>query len=378
MTDTATPTIHKGLFGVTVDETAISKVMAETNSLTYRGYPVEELCEHASFEEVAYLMWYGELPNSEQLARFTDAERGLRGLTRDQVALLDTFADDAHPMDVLRAGIAALGAEKNRGFADAEQAQRDHAMSLLGKIPTFVAADHRRRKGLSAVSPRADLGFSENFLYMMTGEVPSPEVSKAFDVSMILYAEHGFNASTFTCRVIASTLSDLNSAITGGIGALKGPIHGGANEAVMYMLLDMDGPSSGKAWVEEALASKKKIMGFGHRVYRSGDSRVPTMRTYLRGLAMINNRMDLIETMDAVEDAMFNAKSIHPNVDFITGPAYYLMGIEIDFYTPLFVMSRITGWCAHYFEQISSNRLIRPLAAYTGAAQRRVKPLGLR
>ncbi|MEL7363048.1 MAG: citrate/2-methylcitrate synthase, partial [Bacteroidota bacterium] len=223
------PTIHKGLFGVTVDQTAVSKVMPETNSLTYRGYPVEELCEHASFEEVAYLMWHGELPNTEQLARFTDIERGRRGLSADHLALLNTFADDAHPMDVLRAGLAALGAQKNRGFADAVEALREHAMSLLAKIPTFVAADHRRRKGLSAVSPRADLGFSENFLYMMTGEVPAPEVVKAFDVSMILYAEHGFNASTFACRVIASTLSDLNSAITGGIGALKGPLHGGAN-----------------------------------------------------------------------------------------------------------------------------------------------------
>ncbi|MEM9998031.1 MAG: citrate/2-methylcitrate synthase, partial [Bacteroidota bacterium] len=218
----------------------------------------------------------------------------------------------------------------------------------------------------------------ENFLYMMTGEVPAPEVVKAFDVSMILYAEHGFNASTFTCRVIASTLSDLNSAITGGIGALKGPLHGGANEAVMYMLLDIDGPDAGKAWVEDALANKKKIMGFGHRVYRSGDSRVPTMRKYLRGLAMMSDRMDLIETMDAVEGTMLEAKNIYPNVDFVAGPAYYLMSIEIDFYTPLFVMSRITGWCAHYFEQIGGNRLIRPLAAYTGPSQRRVKPLGQR
>ncbi|MEM6783334.1 MAG: bifunctional 2-methylcitrate synthase/citrate synthase [Bacteroidota bacterium] len=372
------PTIHKGLFGVTVDHTAISKVMPETNSLTYRGYPVEELCEDASFEEVAYLMWHGELPTTEQLATFTNIERRRRGLTHDQLALLDTFAADAHPMDVLRAGLAALGAKKNRGFADAVEAQREHAMDLLAKIPTFVAADHRRRKGLDVVAPRADLGFSDNFLYMMTGEVPPPEVVKAFDVSMILYAEHGFNASTFTCRVIASTLSDLNSAITGGIGALKGPLHGGANEAVMYMLLEIHGPDEGRAWVEDALASKKKIMGFGHRVYRSGDSRVPTMRTYLRGLAMKNNRMDLIETMDAVESTMLDAKNIYPNVDFVAGPAYYLMGIEIDFYTPLFVMSRITGWCAHYFEQIGDNRLIRPLAAYTGSAQRRVKPLSQR
>ncbi len=368
--------IHQGLDGVVVDTTSVSKVMPEINSLVYRGYPVQELAEHCSFEEVAWLIWHGELPSGKQLADFMAAGRGQRELSRELLAVIQSSPRTAHPMDVLRTAVSFLGTE------DAELDKKNDAatnlkrsISMMAKIPTMVAAFYRARKGQECIPPRNELGFVENFFHMIFGKVPAPEVIKAFEVSMILYAEHGFNASTFTTRVITSSQSDIYSAVVGGIGSLKGPLHGGANEAVMHMLLEVGEPSGAKEWMLTALREKRVVMGFGHRVYKNGDSRVPTMTKYMRKMADFTGNKKWLEISDTLAATMIEQKKIHPNLDFPSGPAYYMMGFDIDMFTPFFVMARITGWTAHILEQQANNRLIRPLSKYTGAGERRVVPL---
>ena len=369
------PRIYKGLDGVVVDETAISKVMPETNSLTYRGYAVQDLCEYCCFEEVAYLLWHGQLPTRTQLRTFKKVERSRRKISRDHLAVIQKFPKRAHPMDTIRTSVSYLGTTEIAWGGEPVEADMERSMNLLAKIPTMIATDYRLRKGKRRIAPRTDLSFSENFLNMCFGEVPPKQVVKAFDISLILYAEHSFNASTFATRVVTSTMSDVYSAVTAGIGALKGPLHGGANEAVMNMLLEIGHPDKAEAWLRDAFANKRVVMGFGHRVYKWGDSRVPTMRGCLEGLARWKNDRKWIEIEDVLEDIMVKEKKIHPNLDYPAGPAYYMMGFDIDMYTPIFVMSRITGWTAHYMEQNAANRLIRPLSAYTGVKQRRVKPI---
>lgn len=277
MTSTA-PEIHRGLAGVVADTTAISTVVADTNSLTYRGYPVQDLAARCSFEEVAHLLWYGELPDAGRLREFAARERALRPLDRTTTELLARLPHTCHPMDVLRTAVSILGAEDPAEDDGSPAANLTKSLTLLARLPVVVAADHRRRHGLEPIRPDADLGYAENFFHMCFGEVPDPAVVRCFEISLILYAEHSFNASTFTARVVTSTLSDLHSAVTAAIGALKGPLHGGANEAVMHMLEEIGDPEQAEAWLDEALAAKRKIMGFGHRVYRHGDSRVPSCR----------------------------------------------------------------------------------------------------
>lgn len=365
----------KGLAGVITDDTAISKVMPESNSLTYRGYRVQDLCETCSFEEVAYLMVNGELPDSTQLRAFTDKERDYRRLTDDLKAVIEKFPKDAHPMDSLRTGVSFLGMEDRRIWDDSPETNMDKFISLLARIPTIIAASYRHGKGLDFIEPDKNLSISENFFNMCFGKVPAKEVIKAFDVSLILYAEHSFNASTFATRVITSTTSDMYSAVVGGIGALKGPLHGGANEQVMHMIKEVAEPANAKEWMLDALANKKKVMGFGHRVYRSGDSRVPTMKKYTERMASFTGQEKWMEIANILEETMVSEKGIYPNLDFPAGPAYYMMGFEIDMFTPIFVMSRITGWCAHIMEQRADNRIIRPLSAYIGNAEREVIPM---
>ena len=374
MTDTQ---IHKGLAGVLVDTTRISKVNPETNSLLYRGYPVQELAARCSFEEVAYLLWNGELPTEAELAEFIDGERAQRALTPELKAVIDALPVTCHPMDVCRTAASVLGASHELAEDSSVQANMEKAVSLFAAMPAVVAYDQRRRRGQDAVEPRADLGYSANFLWMTFGEEAAPEVVEAFNVSMILYAEHSFNASTFTARVITSTLSDLHSAVTGAIGALKGPLHGGANEAVMHTFEEItrsaaDGDVAGHAaaWLDEALAEKKKIMGFGHRVYKNGDSRVPTMKASLDNMVKYYDRPDLGELYTALESAMGERKNILPNLDYPAGPVYHLMGFDTPTFTPLFVAARITGWTAHIMEQLEANSLIRPLSEYNGPEER--------
>ena len=367
--------IKYGLAGVVTDDTAVSKVMPETNSLTYRGYAVQDLATRCRFEEVAYLIWNGELPNQSQLDAFIAAEKAERGLSDDLIAVMRRFPKGAHPMATLRTAVSFLGLEADIADDHATDELYERAISMYAKLPQIVAADFRLRNGKEPIAPNPDLGFSENFFHMCFGEVPAPEVVKCFDISMTLYAEHSFNASTFTARVIASSLSGIYSAVTGAIGSLKGPLHGGANEAVMHMLKEVGTADNARAWMLDALATKKKIMGFGHRVYRSGDSRVPTMTDAYK------NMVDIIGTDEAkmywemsrtLDETMVAEKGIYPNLDFPAGPAYYLMGFEIPMFTPIFVMSRITGWTAHIMEQLADNKLIRPLSNYTGPAQREV------
>ncbi len=373
--------IKYGLAGVVTDDTAVSKVMPETNSLTYRGYAVQDLATQCRFEEVAYLIWNGELPNKAQLAEFEQQEKAERGLSDDLLAVMKRFPKQAHPMATLRTAVSFLGLEDGDIEDHATDRLYERSISLFAKIPQIVATDYRLRNGLEPIAPDNSLRFSENFFHMCFGKVPAPEVVKCFDISMTLYAEHSFNASTFTARVIASSLSGIYSAVTGAIGSLKGPLHGGANEAVMHMLQEVGTAENAKAWMLDALATKKKIMGFGHRVYRSGDSRVPTMTEAYKKM------VDILDTEEArkywemsriLDETMVSEKGIYPNLDFPAGPAYYLMGFEIPMFTPIFVMSRITGWTAHIKEQLEDNKLIRPLSNYTGPAQREVKAIDQR
>jgi 2-methylcitrate synthase/citrate synthase II len=364
--------IRKGLAGVIVDTTAISKVNPDTNSLLYRGYPVQELAANCSFEEVAYLLWHGELPTSDELAEFQTLERSLRALDPVVKRVIDELPTSAHPMDVVRTAVSVIGARDPKADDASPDDNLRKSIALLAQLPAIVSYDQRRRRGQDLVEPRDDLSYSANFLHMTFGEVPDLVVVNAFDVSMILYAEHSFNASTFTARVITSTLSDLYSAVVGGIGALKGALHGGANEAVMHIFDEIGTADKADAWLETALAEKRKIMGFGHRVYKNGDSRVPTMKAALDTLITEYDRPDLGELYDALESGMAEAKNIKPNLDYPSGPAYHLIGFDTNMFTPLFVAARVTGWTAHIMEQLASNALIRPLSLYNGPDQRAV------
>ncbi len=368
--------VKKGLEGSVVDQTMISKVTPETNSLIYRGYPVHELAESCRFEEVAYLLWNGELPNGTQLAEFEKKERGYRNITKANLEVVRLLPKECHPMDSIRTAVSFLGAEDPRLWD--KSSNMDKAMMMLAKIPTLIAADYRFKKGLEYIPPRQDLSLSENFFNMFFGRVPTKEVVRAFDVSLVLYAEHSFNASTFASRVIASTESDIYSATVGGIGALKGPLHGGANEQVMHMMMEIGDPAKAEQWMLDALKNKRKVMGFGHRVYKYGDSRVPTMKKYAQKMADVTGEQKWMKMYVALEKTMVEQKKIHPNLDFPAGPAYYMMGFEIDFFTPIFVMARTTGWSAHVMEQHQNNRIIRPLSEYTGVAERHVKSLAER
>lgn len=362
--------IHKGLAGVVVDTTAISKVVPETNSLIYRGYPVQDLAARCSFEEVAYLLWYGELPTSLQLEAFVQKERASRRVGRGLLALLAKLPETCHPMDVVRTAISYLGADDPLEDQTDERANLDKAIRLFAVLPTIVAADMRRRRGLEPLAPHSHLGYVENFFTMCFGEAGDPVLRNAFEKSMILYAEHSFNASTFAARVVTSTRSDMYSAVTAAIGALKGSLHGGANEAVMYDMIEIDRSERAREWLQGKLARKEKVMGFGHRVYKNGDSRVPTMKAALVEVSEHLGDSRWLEIYHELEDEMNARTGIKPNLDFPTGPAYHLMGFDIGSFTPMFVMSRITGWTAHIIEQVSANALIRPLSEYSGHPQR--------
>lgn len=373
-----TVNVKKGLEGVIVDQTGISKVNPDINSLVYRGYPVQDLAETCRFEEVAHLLLKGELPTTSELKSFEELERSKRDISPALQSVVTSLPAKCHPMDAVRTAVSFQGTEDERIWDDNQEVLFDKAMDLLAKIPTMIAADFRHKKGKEFIAPRKDLPMAENFFHMCFGEVPAPEVVRAFDVSLILYAEHSFNASTFTTRVISSTMSDIYSAVTGGIGALKGPLHGGANEQVMHMMLEIGDPDKAADWMMTALKEKRKVMGFGHRVYKKGDSRVPTMKKYAQKMADTTGEQKWMQMYDALEGVMVREKNIHPNLDFPAGPAYYMMGFEIDFFTPIFVMSRITGWSAHIMEQAANNRIIRPLSEYTGAMEKKVKPLAER
>ncbi|MAH52292.1 MAG: 2-methylcitrate synthase [Candidatus Pelagibacter sp.] len=364
--------IKKGLLGIVVDETTISKVMPDINSLTYRGYQVQELCKNCEFEEVAYLIWHGNLPNTLELRKFENEERKNRRITKNLAKIIEHMPKKSHPMDVARTAVSVLALEDKETNDNSSDANMRKAMRIFAKIPTVLAAFYRIRNGKKILNPKQNLTFSENIFYMFFGKIPQKEIVKAFDISLILYAEHGFNVSTFTARTITSSLSDMHGAVTGAIASLKGPLHGGANEKVMEMMNKIRTPKNAKKWINNALNKKQVVMGFGHRVYKSGDSRVPTMKKYFLKVSKIKKDNKFNKIYDIVEKVMIKRKNIYPNMDFPTGPTYHLMGFDIDFFTPIFVIARITGWTAHIMEQHSSNKLIRPLSKYKGEKYRRV------
>ncbi|WP_062289732.1 bifunctional 2-methylcitrate synthase/citrate synthase [Demequina phytophila] len=367
-----TPEIRKGLVGVVADRTAVSKVNVETNSLLYRGYPVQELAAMRDFEDVVYLLWNGDLPSPEERERVRALEHAHRDLGDRLMGVIQRLPDSTHPMDVVRTAVSVIGGEDPTAWSHDPDEIREKALRLIAKVPAVVAYIQRHRRGLDIIPPREDLGYSANFLWMTFGEEAPEVVRKAFDVSMTLYLEHSFNASTFTARVVTSTLSDYYSAVVAAIGALKGPLHGGANEAVMRTFDEIGSAAAVPGWLDQALGEKRKVMGFGHRVYKRGDSRVPTMKAALDTLVAHYDRPDIAALYDALEEGFVSRKGIYPNLDYPSGPAYHLMGFDTELFTPIFVMSRIAGWTAHIQEQLADNALIRPLSVYDGVGERHI------
>lgn len=352
-----------GLEGVIAGETAVSTI---TGGLRYRGYPVTELATRVCFEEVAHLLLHGELPSETQLSEFQKRVRAAQTLPPAMMEILRQIPANAPPMDSLRTAVSALAHFDPDTDDCSTEANLRKSERLLGQIPVVIAASHRLSKGKELIPAHATLPFANNMLYMLTGEEPTAEAAKAFDISLILYAEHEFNASTFTARVVTSTMADMHSAVTAAIGALKGPLHGGANERVVDILMAIDGPETAEQWIRNALANKERVMGFGHRVYKNGDIRAKILKEYARKAAEVAGNTKWEEIADIIEKVMAEEKNLLPNLDWPAGRLYYALGLDVPLYTPFFVASRITGWCAHIMEQAANNRLIRPKARYTG------------
>ncbi len=372
-----TETYKPGLEGVIAGETTICCV--DQGHLLYRGYPIAELAEKCVFGEVAYLLLYGELPTEPQFHELRDRLDEYHGLHPAVLETLRSIPKDAPLMSVLRTCISLAGHFDPLGLDTSEDALRRRAVWLLAQASDVVAARYRLVNGKEPVPPKKGLPHAAQILYMAHGSEPDETSWNILDLSLTLYAEHDFNASTFTNLVVASTGSDMTSAIVAAIGALKGPLHGGANEAAMEMILRFKNADEAGAWVKDALARKEKIMGFGHRVYKNGDHRAVILEREMRKLAKEKSGENLVAIYDAIKDPIVNkTKPIYPNVDYPCGLVYYLMGLPTDLYTPLFACSRIAGWAAHFIEQAANNRIYRPLSLYTGPAQRSVPPIAER
>ncbi len=361
-----------GLEGIVAGETSISTV---ADGLRYRGYSVGELCEKASFDEVAYLLLHKDLPTNKELSAFRDRVATARRIPEPVKALYPAAPKWAYPLDALRTAVSFVALFDPDSGDSSHEANLRKAERLLGQMPVMIADQYRIGRGLDPIPAKPELGHAENFLYMLRGTEPSAEEVKALDVSLILYAEHEFNASTFTARVIVSTQADLHSGVVGAIGALKGPLHGGANEKVMDVVRAAEGPETAERWTLDALAKKERIMGFGHRVYKAGDVRAGILKQYAQRAATTPELQKWEATADIIERVMGEKKKMYPNLDWPAGRLYHAMNLEIPLYTPMFAMSRIAGWAAHIIEQIENNRLIRPRSNYTGEPARSVKPL---
>jgi citrate synthase len=371
----AEPIYSPGLEGVIAGETAISTV---EGGLRYRGYPVTELAERTSFEEVAYLLLHGELPTRRQLNEFAQRLIAARQLPESVRSTLPGLLAAAPTMDALRTSVSVLAHVDPDTADNSRPANLRKAERLLGQLPVVVADQHRFSMGMGLIDPKPDLSHAANFLYMISGREPSAAEARAFDVSLILYAEHEFNASTFTARVVVSTESDLHSGIVAAIGALKGRLHGGANEKVMDILRAAGGPEIAEKWTRDALARKERIMGFGHRVYKTGDLRARILKEYARKAAEATGQTKWERTAEIIERVMEQEKHLLPNLDWPAGRLYHAMGLDVPLYTPIFVLSRVAGWSAHIMEQMENNRLIRPRARYTGPALREVPEIAKR
>jgi citrate synthase len=366
----------EGLEDVVVSTSEICFIDGREGRLLYRGYDVDELVQHSSFEEVAYLLWHGVLPSRKELEAHTKTlgSTATRRLPPKLITMLRQVPRKTTPMEVLRTGVSALSAFDPDAADNSREATIRKAVRLTAQMPTLVAAWERLRRGRAPVGPNPRLNLAANFLYMLSGKKPSDLAAKTFDVALILHADHEFNASTFAARVTAATLSDLHSSIVSGIGALKGPLHGGANEQVMRMVEQIRTSERAEAWIRKALADKARVMGFGHRVYRVEDPRAKHLRRLATELGRQAGTPHYVEILNTVARVVGEEKKIYPNVDLYSGAAYAAMGIPTDQFTPIFAMSRVVGWAAHVLEQHAHNRLIRPRAEYTGPARQTYVP----
>jgi citrate synthase len=370
------PVKARGLEGVIALESELSSIDGEKGELIYRGYSINDLAEGASFEEVVYLLWNGELPTEDELEALRSELQSERSLPAPVVDFLRNVPDDAHPMAVLQTTVSALGLYDQEANVMEEAANRRKAVRILAQIPTLIATFDRLRKGLDPIAPLEGGSMARNFLYMLNGEAPGEAAERIFDVCLVLHADHGLNASTFTSRVVGSTLSDMYSAIPSAIGALKGPLHGGANREVMRMLLDIDEKGADPAeYVRERLEAGDRIMGFGHRVYKTMDPRAAILRDLVKELSEKEGDMKWYEYSMAVLETMKEETGIDPNVDFFSASTYYQLGLDPDLFTPIFALSRTAGWTSHLLEQWADNRLIRPRAQYVGEHDRTFVPL---
>lgn len=362
----------KGLENVIVDTTEISGVDPKGEHTIYRGYQIGDLAINATFEEAAFLFLYGHLPKREELEEFSKKLKENREIPKELYELFKLLPRTSHPMDIARIGVSYIGTLDEEAEKLSVDLLYKRAISIVAKMPTIIANGYRISRGLEPITPDLTYPHAKDALRMIIGREPTELESRAFEVTLILYMDHGFNASTFTARVIASTLSDMYAAVSGGLAALKGPLHGGANEKAMKMLLEIGSKEKARSYIEGKLSKKEKIMGFGHRVYKLRDPRVPVAKDFLKKLGEKNlEALKLYEMCDEIEKVMWELKRIPANIDFYTGPLYYVLGIPIELYTPIFAMSRTVGWTAHYIEQVTNNRLIRPKAEYVG-------PMGLK
>ncbi len=370
--------IKAGLEDVVIATSEICFIDGQQGRLLYRGYDIDDLAARSTFEEVVYLLWYGALPTKKELAGHTKALAAARRLPPRLFSLLKALPRKTIPMEVLRTGVSALSAFDTDERDNSRDATLRKAMRLTAQMPTLVAAWERLRRGKPPVAPNPRLSLAANFLYMLSGQKPTTLATKTFDVALILHADHEYNASTFAARVTAATLSDLHSAVTSAIGALKGPLHGGANEQVMRMVEQIKAPARAEGWIRTALANKARIMGFGHRVYRVEDPRAKHLRRLATELGRQAGNTSCVEILDTVARVVTAEKHIYPNVDLYSGAAYTSMGIPADQFTPIFAISRIAGWAAHVLEQHAHNRLIRPRAEYTGPTSATYVPIDQR
>lgn len=367
-----------GLRGVVAAQSAIGDVNGEEGILIYQGYNIHDLAEHSTFEETVFLLWNSRLPKADELADLRKQFQANYDAPREVLEMMKTFPKTADPMDVLRTAVSALDFYDQDGHGTDREAAMKTAIKLTGQLPTLVAAWDRIRNDKDVIAPDKSLCIAENFLYMLRGAKADADEARMFDICLILHADHELNASTFTTRVVAGTLADIYGAVTAGIAALAGPLHGGANTAVMKTLIEIDSPDKVEAWLDKALEEKRKVMGIGHAVYKTEDPRATWLRKFSKQMGEKTGTTKWFEMSEKIEKLMFEKKGMYPNVDFYSASTYYLMGIPLDLFTPIFALSRISGWAGHILEQYSNNKLIRPRAEYIGARDLKYTPIDAR
>lgn len=366
-------TATKGLEGIVATTSSISSII--DGVLTYRGIDIDELAEHASFEEVMYLLWFGKLPTKSELESLQRDLNAYAAIPEQVIQQLRMYPADANAMAVLRSAVSSLALYDSESGDMSKEANVRKSIRLQAQIPTIIAAFARIRKGQEPISPKGDASLSANFLYMLTGKEPEAVAVEALDKALVLHADHELNASTFAARVTVATLSDIYSGITSAIGTLKGPLHGGANEAVMAMLEEVGTLDRVESYINEKLSNKEKIMGFGHRVYKNGDPRAKHLQKMSRELGQLTGNMKWYDMSVKIEELVTGQKGLKPNVDFYSASVYTTLEIPRDLFTPIFAISRTSGWTAHILEQYDNNRLIRPRAEYTGLSNQHYKPI---